>query len=69
MGRASIVLVEGASGAFVVPHDVFDAGKLYSLRAVCIQGGFPSLTSGDLTQRALPIARGYFDVGVFEVVP
>jgi hypothetical protein len=67
--RKRIIYLTSTESKFVVPHDVFEVGKLYSLRAVCIQGGYPGLPSGDLTQRMLPISKGYFDVGVFEVTP
>jgi len=34
-----------------IPHDVFVAGKVYMIRAHCIQGGFPSFATGDLAVR------------------
>ena len=50
---------------FQVPGNVFKTGELYTLRVICFQGGFPALSSGDLTMRALPITGGVFDSGVF----
>jgi hypothetical protein len=50
-----------------VPNDVFVAGKVYMIRAHCIQGGFPTFASGDLKNRDVPYAVGYLDAGVFTV--
>ena len=59
--------VSGAVPRFVLPPEVFEAGALYTLRAVTVQGGFPALAEGDLTQRTLPIAISFLDSGVFQV--
>jgi hypothetical protein len=50
-----------------VPADIFAAGKVYMIRAHCIQGGFPSFSTGDLQNRDVPYAVGYLDAGVFTV--
>ncbi len=50
-----------------VPNDIFAAGKVYMIRAHCIQGGFPSFSTGDLQDRDVPYAVGYLDAGVFTV--
>ncbi|HEY5945198.1 MAG TPA: hypothetical protein VIV40_06895, partial [Kofleriaceae bacterium] len=50
-----------------IPSDVFVAGKVYMIRAHCIQGGFPSFSTGDLKNRDVPYAVGYLDAGVFTV--
>jgi len=52
---------------FLLPPELFEVGKVYVLRAVCIQGGFPTIATGDLTNRALPQAVGYMDSAVFTV--
>jgi hypothetical protein len=50
-----------------IPHDVFVAGKVYTIRAHCIAGGYPSFATGDLQNRDVPYAVGYLDSGVFTV--
>jgi hypothetical protein len=50
-----------------IPSDVFVAGKVYTIRAHCVQGGHPSFASGDLQDRDVPYAVGYLDSGVFTV--
>jgi hypothetical protein len=50
-----------------VPGDVFTVGKVYMVRAHCMQGGFPSFASGDLQDRDVPFSYGYLDAGVFTV--
>jgi hypothetical protein len=50
-----------------VPNDIFVAGKVYMIRAHCVQGGFPSFSTGDLQNRDVPYAVGYLDAGVFTV--
>ncbi len=62
----------GANGAqprFLLPPELFEPGALYTLRAIAVQGGFPGLATGDLTQRAIPIAISFLDSGVFRVEP
>jgi hypothetical protein len=54
---------------FLLPPELFEPGKAYTLRAIAIAGGFPNAADGDLRARALPIAVGFLDSGVFEVAP
>ncbi len=54
---------------FTLAADVLAPGKLYNLRAICLQGGYPGATVGDLRPRSLPTAVGYLDGGVFKVTP
>jgi len=60
----------GASGSkpeFLLPPELFEVGKTYVLRAICIQGGFPTLGMGDLTNRMPPQAVSFLDGAVFTV--
>ncbi len=60
----------GANGVqprFVLPPELFEAGALYTLRAIAVAGGFPGIAEGDLTQRSIPIAVSFLDSGVFQV--
>jgi hypothetical protein len=60
----------GASGVaprFLLPPEVFEPGALYTLRAISVQGGFPALAEGDMTQRSMPVAISFLDSGVFQV--
>ena len=50
-----------------VPPDVFQVGHVYTLRAISRVGGYPALSTGDLTNRTLPLAESYADSGVFTV--
>jgi hypothetical protein len=59
----------GAAPRFVLPPELFETGALYTLRAIAIQGGFPSIDAGDLTQRSIPLATSFLDSGVFQVTP
>ncbi len=62
----------GASGLapkFTIPPELLQAGKLYTFRAVSVQGGFPGLAEGDLRTRELPIAVSFLDSGVIQVMP
>lgn len=59
----------GAAPRFVLPPELFERGALYTLRAISVQGGFPGLAAGDLTQRELPVATALLDSGVFQVTP
>jgi hypothetical protein len=58
----------GTSTDITIPNNVFTAGRVYTIRAHCIRGGYPMLGDGDLGVRALPYAVGYLDSGVFTVV-
>jgi hypothetical protein len=55
--------------AVALPPELFETGKLYVLRAFCIQGGFPKAAEGDLRVRSLPYSHGFLDSGVFTVMP
>jgi len=55
------------SSTVMIPHDVLVAGKLYTIRAHCIQGGYPMISTGNLQERGLPLSVGYLDSGVFTV--
>jgi len=57
----------GTKPSFLLPPELFEVGKTYVLRAICIQGGFPALDTGDLTNRAPPQAVGFLDSAVFTV--
>ena len=60
----------GATGSkpeFLLPPELFEVGKTYVLRAICIQGGFPTLGMGDLTNRMPPQAVSFLDGAVFTV--
>jgi hypothetical protein len=50
-----------------LPGDIFEAGKIYTVRAGCSRGGYPGLATGDLERRELPVASAYLDSGVFTV--
>jgi hypothetical protein len=53
--------------AVKIPDDIFEAGKVYMVRAHAIQGGYPAFSMGDLTVRDVPYAVGFLDAGVFTV--
>ena len=50
-----------------LPADIFEAGKIYTVRASCSRGGYPGLATGDLEKRELPIASASLESGVFTV--
>jgi len=55
--------------SLVLPPEMFEPGKLYTLRASTVSGSYPELASGDLGQRSLPVSVAYHDSGVFTVLP
>jgi hypothetical protein len=59
----------GVAPKFRLPPELFKPGSLYTLRAVAVKGGFPTLGDGDLTRRELPVAVSLLDSGVFQVTP
>jgi hypothetical protein len=63
------VAAHGVKPQFVLPPELFEAGALYTLRAIAVAGGFPGIAAGDLTQRSIPIAVSFLDSGVFQVAP
>jgi hypothetical protein len=50
---------------FSIPGDTFKVGELYTLRVTSFHGGFSGVATGDLQMRALPVATGSLDSGVF----
>lgn len=54
---------------FTIQPEVFETGKLYSLRVQTIRGLFGDLAGGDLRTRSLPMATAFVDVGILRVVP
>lgn len=50
-----------------LPNDIFVGGHIYTVRAHCVQGGYPTFAQGNLQNRNLPYAVGYLDSGVFTV--
>ena len=50
-----------------IPTSVFVAGHLYTIRAFCRSGGYPSLANGDLETTQFPTSLGYHDSGAFKV--
>jgi hypothetical protein len=64
-----VLYMSATSPHFVAPRALFQAGQLYTIRAVSVEGGYPALPAGDLTQRSLPISVSYLDSGAFEVAP
>jgi hypothetical protein len=54
---------------FAVPPEIFQAGHTYTLRALCTVGGYPTIATGDFTNRELPLSQSYLDSGVFTVMP
>jgi hypothetical protein len=59
----------GIESTFTLPSDVFEVGKLYTIRAVTVVGGFPNVADGDLRTKAFPVATAFLDSGAFLVVP
>jgi hypothetical protein len=60
-------VASGPTPAITIPHDVFVTGKVYTVRAHCINGGYPTISEGNLQNREVPYAVGYLDSGVFTV--
>jgi hypothetical protein len=53
---------------FLLPPELFQPGKNYVFRAICISGGYPLIAQGDLRMRSIPQAVGLLDGAVFTVV-
>lgn len=66
--RTRVVVATGVRPDFMLPPELFEAGKMYNLRASVVVGGYPALADGDLTVRELPVASSSMDSGVFTVV-
>jgi hypothetical protein len=64
-----VISAAGLTPSFLLPPEVFQAGKAYTVRASGIHGSFPNFGTGDLATRSLPFAQGYHDSGVFTVMP
>ena len=64
-----VFAVTATTNQFIFPPEAFEPGKSYTLRAIAVNGGYPSVADGDLTVRTLPLAVGYMDSGVFTVMP
>jgi hypothetical protein len=59
----------GTTKDLMLPPEVFVPGKLYTLRAVSMAGGYANIADGDLSTRTLPLSVGFLDSGVFSVMP
>ncbi len=59
----------GTDPSFTLPPELLEPGKLYSLRAVTVLGGFPAIADGNFRERELPIAVSFLDSGAFQVTP
>ncbi|MDB4963087.1 MAG: hypothetical protein JWP01_3086 [Myxococcales bacterium] len=53
----------------MLPPEVFVPGKLYTIRASAMAGGYANIADGDLSTRTLPLSVGFLDSGVFSVLP
>ena len=62
-----VYAAQSANPELRIPAGVLATGKVYSIRAHCVKGGFPAIATGDFTDRDLPLTLGYFDSGVFTV--
>jgi hypothetical protein len=67
LARKVVYAALGTETTITIPNDVFVAGKIYTIRAHCVQGGYPGFSTGDLQDRDVPYAVGYLDSGVFTV--
>jgi hypothetical protein len=67
--RVVTLAVVSKDPVFHIPPEVFQTGHSYTLRATTDVGGFPSIASGNLVDRSLPLVQGYLDSGVFTVMP
>jgi hypothetical protein len=65
--RTTNLLATGLQPTFSVPGDYFMAGHTYVIRAAAFSGSAPSVTTGDLQTRTLPIAVGYADSAAFTI--
>ncbi len=50
-----------------IPTSEFVAGHIYTIRAFCRTGGYPSLATGDIETAQFPTSLGYHDSGAFTV--
>ncbi|MEJ7596486.1 MAG: hypothetical protein WKG01_01145 [Kofleriaceae bacterium] len=63
------LVATGLEPRLELPPDAFEPGKLYSLRAGSMQGGFPNLAMGDVRLGGAPFAIAFLDSGVIQVMP
>ncbi len=69
-GAAGTETKSGTNEAvFHIPPEVFQTGHRYTLRAITTYGGYPGIATAQLDQRELPLAQGYLDSGVIQVMP
>lgn len=54
---------------FLLLPELLEPGKMYTVRAISIVGGYPEVANGDLRTRSLPIAAAFLESGVFQVEP
>ncbi|MDX2088145.1 MAG: hypothetical protein SFX73_09850 [Kofleriaceae bacterium] len=66
--RVHKAALAGVAPELVLPPELLEPGKTYSLRATTVVGGYPGIADGDLTVRELPYASAYVDAGIFTVV-
>jgi len=69
LDRRLVFTASSNEAKFQLRPDLFQAGRTYTLRAVCQLGGLPKLADGDFTARELPLGQAYADSGVFTVTP
>jgi len=62
------LLATSVESTFVIQPEVFEVGKIYSLRVQTFSGLFLDIANGDVSTRALPVATAFVDSGVFRVV-
>ena len=63
------LVATGLEPRLELPPDAFEPGKLYSLRAGSMQGGFPNLAMGDARLGGAPFGIAFLDSGVIQVMP
>lgn len=63
----NVLSESSTTSEFFIPAERLEVGHRYTLRMLCIVGGYPTIAEGDLTHRDLPLALGAFDSGVFTV--
>jgi hypothetical protein len=64
-------LVFGAASKetrFQIPPEILEEGHSYTLRVIALAGGHPTVGTGDLSNRELPLSQSYFDSAVIKVV-
>jgi len=64
-----VLSAAGSEAKFQIPPEIFQAGHSYTLRAISMLGGYPTVDQGDFTHRQLPMAQSFLDSGVFTVMP